>query len=88
MGSDVANEYDPAYPNEYEKVVKMIRDRRNRERDNERERERERWVKYVSREAWKIVFNMVTIRLANSRYRFKVTRWLLKSNRGITNNRL
>ena len=42
LASDVAHEYDPAYPNEYEKVIKMIRDRRNKERDMERERERER----------------------------------------------
>lgn len=38
--SDVGNEYDPAYPNEYEKVVKMLRDRRMKEMESVRERDR------------------------------------------------
>lgn len=45
-GSDldwnVVDEYDPLWPNEYEKEVKDMRDRRERDRDRERERDRER----------------------------------------------
>ncbi|XP_071486183.1 splicing factor 45-like [Diadema antillarum] len=41
LGSDVENEYDPAYPNEYEKVAKKLREKRERERDEQERRERE-----------------------------------------------
>lgn len=32
---NVTNEYDPVWPNEYEKVVKELRDMRDREHDQE-----------------------------------------------------
>ncbi|XP_030853414.1 splicing factor 45-like [Strongylocentrotus purpuratus] len=41
LGSDGENEYDPAYPNEYEKVAKKLREKRERERDEQDKRERE-----------------------------------------------
>ncbi|XP_071960181.1 splicing factor 45-like [Antedon mediterranea] len=41
MGSDISSEYDPAYPNEYEKAVKKMREKRQKERQLERERENE-----------------------------------------------
>lgn len=41
----VVDEYDPLWPNEYEKVVKEIRDSRDKDNDRERERERERDVR-------------------------------------------
>ncbi|XP_063953073.1 splicing factor 45-like [Lytechinus pictus] len=41
LGSDGENEYDPAYPNEYEKVAKKLREKRERERDEQDRRERE-----------------------------------------------
>ncbi|XP_066155973.1 splicing factor 45 [Euwallacea fornicatus] len=38
----VIDEYDPLWPNEYEKVVKEIRESRDKDIDRDRERERER----------------------------------------------
>lgn len=39
---NVVNEYDPFWPNEYEKVVKELREMRDREHDQETERKRRR----------------------------------------------
>lgn len=39
---NVVNEYDPLWPNEYEKVVKELREMRDREHDQESERKRRR----------------------------------------------
>ncbi|XP_017783805.1 PREDICTED: splicing factor 45 [Nicrophorus vespilloides] len=38
---NVIDEYDPLWPNEYEKIVKEIRDNRDRDRDRDREYEKE-----------------------------------------------
>ncbi|XP_033114559.1 splicing factor 45-like [Anneissia japonica] len=50
MGSDIGNEYDPAYPNEYEKVVKKMREKRQKERQLEREKDIEERRKRRERE--------------------------------------
>ena len=39
---NVVNEYDPMWPNEYEKVVKELRDIRDREHDQETEQRKRR----------------------------------------------
>ena len=39
---NVVNEYDPTWPNEYEKVVKELRDIRDREHDQETESRKRR----------------------------------------------
>lgn len=39
---NVVNEYDPMWPNEYEKVVKELRDIRDREYDQEAEQRKRR----------------------------------------------
>jgi len=39
---NVVNEYDPMWPNEYEKVVKELRDMRDREHDQETEMRKRR----------------------------------------------
>lgn len=39
---NVVNEYDPMWPNEYEKVVKELRDIRDREHDQETEMRKRR----------------------------------------------
>lgn len=39
---NVVNEYDPIWPNEYEKVVKELRDMRDREHDQETEMRKRR----------------------------------------------
>lgn len=39
---NVVNEYDPVWPNEYEKVVKELRDMRDREHDQETEMRKRR----------------------------------------------
>lgn len=39
---NVVNEYDPIWPNEYEKVVKELRDIRDREHDQENESRKRR----------------------------------------------
>lgn len=39
---NVVNEYDPIWPNEYEKVVKELRDIRDREHDQETEMRKRR----------------------------------------------
>lgn len=39
---NVVNEYDPLWPNEYEKVVKELRDMRDREHDQETEMRKRR----------------------------------------------
>lgn len=43
----LADEYDPMFPNDYEKVVKRHREERQRQREQERQKEIEDREKYV-----------------------------------------
>lgn len=43
----LADEYDPMFPNDYEKVVKRQREERQRQREQERQKEIEEREKYV-----------------------------------------
>lgn len=43
----LADEYDPMFPNDYEKVVKRQREERQRQREQERQKEIEEREKYA-----------------------------------------
>lgn len=43
----IADEYDPMFPNDYEKVLKRQREERQRQREQERQKEIEEREKYV-----------------------------------------
>lgn len=44
----LADEYDPMFPNDYEKVMKRHREERQKQREQERQKEIEEREKYVS----------------------------------------
>lgn len=57
----LADEYDPMFPNDYEKVVKKHREERQRQREQERQKEIEEREKYASMISRSFIQKMLSV---------------------------